>query len=60
MKCADCHFYDQTDNKKKIGLCEIVMPAWITREELTTKKANIVGANECCDFGKPKQEDDEL
>lgn len=60
MKCADCQFYNQTDDKKKIGLCEITLPAWISRDELTTKKANIVGVKEECDLGTPKQEDDEL
>lgn len=59
MKCADCQFYEQTDNKKRFGICHIELPAWITRDELTTKKANIVGVTEGCDFGKPK-EDDEL
>lgn len=59
MKCRDCAFYRQTDEKKKLGLCEITLPAWIEREELTKRKANIVGQNEKCDLGKPV-EDDEL
>lgn len=52
MKCRDCEFYRQTDDKKKIGLCEVKLPAWIEREELTKKKANIVGSTEGCDLGK--------
>lgn len=57
--CDQCEFYKQTDHKKKIGLCEIKLPAWIDRAEVTSKKANIVGANEGCDFAKPV-DDEEL
>lgn len=58
--CRDCEFYTQTDHKKKFGLCEVKLPVWIDRVEITSRKANIVDAKEGCDFGKTKQQDDEL
>lgn len=58
--CSKCEFYKETDVKKKVGLCEIRFPVWVDRAEITSRKANIVGANEGCDLGKTKQEDEEL
>ncbi len=58
--CTECRFYKQTDHKKKFGLCEVKLPAWIDRIEITSRKANIVDAKEGCDIGKPIEDDDEL
>jgi hypothetical protein len=58
--CTNCQFYKMTDPKKKFGLCEVKLPAWIERAELTTKTTNIVGHQEGCDLGKPIEQDDDL
>lgn len=60
MKCRDCHFYNETIPKEKLGLCEVKLPPWIDKLYDPKFKPNIVARTEGCDFGKPKEEDDEL
>lgn len=56
MRCVNCEFYNQTDDKKKLGLCEIKLPPWIDTKVITDG-ANIVAAKDSCDLGKPKEDE---
>lgn len=57
MRCANCHFYNETNPKDKGGLCELKFPPWVDAKAIT-ESTNIVGRKEGCDFGKPKEDDD--
>lgn len=56
MRCAFCHFYNQTNDKDKSGLCEIKFPPWVD-VKVFTDGANIVMSNDSCDLGKKKEDE---